>query len=567
MTGRCRPFVCIRPFGLGYVQTATFSDRIRCSRRQSCDAGMYDHNWQHSKSAALLLDPEERLRMEAMAHRLYILAWVIEGVAVSLGLGMALSLNATGDSSFAEFLLGGGGFVMVACAELAKIPLATFIVESVSKRAKLAALTFLLLMSFITFETIFMSLERGFHARMVEVRTHQEQLHGLQTEYDSLTRKIADPGSEFASTRAKLNQQIAEVDEQEKLNLEAIRHEREQLWQQNRASNIPKEIEAQIQALEAKRPPLIDDREKKIAAADNRARALRDRIQRELTEARRANDAERAADALKRLNEIAWSHGRERNRIDSELRNKITEMDSQIESLIHTRARLVQEAEFAIKPRLDELTERERVLRDEHQTKRDELRRRLDELHLTEATALKEVSSWVSRRSDLAEQIRAKQRELRNVASGSQLHRLAVPLTRLWTGEEYSPETIPETAVKIVSVIWFGSMAALGAIGGSVIAMVSQLLRKRASRQGAFNMPTVLLSDAGAARRRFWQTLRRMLVQWRFYRVKTKKVEVVKVEPVREIIAVPIPASFPYEKFKKEYEQLNVPLASTVAQD
>ena len=189
--------------------------------------------------------------MEAMAHRLYILAWVIEGVAVSLGLGMALSLNAKGDSNVAEFLLGGGGFVMVACAELAKIPLATFIVETISRRAKLAALIFLLLMSFITFETIFMSLERGFHARMVEVRTHQEQLHSLQAEHSNLTQMIADPGSEFRSTRAKLDQQIAEVDEQAKLDLEAISNERQELWQQYRASSLPKEMEAQIQALEA----------------------------------------------------------------------------------------------------------------------------------------------------------------------------------------------------------------------------------------------------------------------------------------------------------------------------
>jgi hypothetical protein len=82
----------------------------------------------------------ERDHIEALARRLYILAWVIEGVAVALGLGMALSLNLPGESSFGEFLLGGGGFVMIACAELSKIPLATFFVETPGRSARLQPL-------------------------------------------------------------------------------------------------------------------------------------------------------------------------------------------------------------------------------------------------------------------------------------------------------------------------------------------------------------------------------------------------------------------------------------------
>ena len=62
--------------------------------------------------------------LRQLAKRLYVLAWTIEGIAVALGLGMALSLNNTEHTDFSTFLLGSGGFVMVACAELSKIPLA-----------------------------------------------------------------------------------------------------------------------------------------------------------------------------------------------------------------------------------------------------------------------------------------------------------------------------------------------------------------------------------------------------------------------------------------------------------
>jgi hypothetical protein len=59
---------------------------------------------------------------------------------------MALTLNLSGETTVSDFFLGGGGFVMVACAELSKIPLATFFVEA-SHRGKLLTLAFLLLMS------------------------------------------------------------------------------------------------------------------------------------------------------------------------------------------------------------------------------------------------------------------------------------------------------------------------------------------------------------------------------------------------------------------------------------
>jgi hypothetical protein len=58
------------------------------------------------------LEVRARARIKDMARRLYILAWVIEGVAVSLGLGMALSLNLPGESTVAEFLhLAGRGAI------------------------------------------------------------------------------------------------------------------------------------------------------------------------------------------------------------------------------------------------------------------------------------------------------------------------------------------------------------------------------------------------------------------------------------------------------------------------
>ena len=51
-------------------------------------------------------------------------------------------------------------------------------------------------MSFITFETIFMSLERGFNARLQAVQTYKEQLGDLQSEHNRLSAIVENPSSD-----------------------------------------------------------------------------------------------------------------------------------------------------------------------------------------------------------------------------------------------------------------------------------------------------------------------------------------------------------------------------------
>src|SRR5262245_33377082 len=201
----------------------------------------------------------EREHLETLARRLYVLAWVVEGIAVALGLGMALSQNASGKTTVPEFLLGGGGFVMIACAELSKIPLATFFVEAASKRAKMATLAFLLLMSFITFETIFMSLERGFNARMAQVRGHNEGLDQLRADHRTVSEAIENPSADLQSTRAALEKQLAEIDKASKSEVDTLKEERETLRKQQFQSPVPKEIEAQLDAVEGRRKSLSEE--------------------------------------------------------------------------------------------------------------------------------------------------------------------------------------------------------------------------------------------------------------------------------------------------------------------
>ena len=517
-----------------------------------------------------ILDSEarERARIEAMARRLYILAWVIEGVAVSLGLGMALSLNIPGESTIAEFFLGGGGFVMVACAELSKIPLATFLVEASGRGAKAATLIFLILMSFITFETIFMSLERGFDARMRAVHAQKEQLAQLKAEHAKLSAVIENPSANLQSTRFTIERELGEIDKALKSELDAIREERDNLRQEQRASGLPKEIQDQRLAVDARRKQFIEERDKKIAAAHTRALEVTAALHRELAAARRAADPQRVAVIQSKIDQL--NSRAERTRIENDYQRPLNQLDVEDKALLDQRARLTRDGEAAIKPRLDELAQKEQRLHMQYGGKREELRKKLDDVHASEKDTLGGVATMIRLRDHLVAQIEKKENDLRNVAAVSQLHRIAPPFARWWTGKEYDPHTIPEAYVRSVAVIWFGSMAVLGAIGGSVVAMVSQLLRRRADKIGAAEHSLPPTSEDKSRKGKLRATLRRMLLSWRFSRVKTKTVEVVKTETktVTKIVAVPVPVAVSgshddFGRLKKEYEALAGPLSET----
>ena len=175
---------------------------------------------------------------------------------------------AQGGSSAADFLLGGGGFVMVACAELSKIPLATFLVRSSSRRSRVVTLAFLLLMSFITFETIFFSLERGFNARTLSVRIQAEEIALLKSEHAKLSDFAENPSDRFRAERLAIEKQRDEIRSTYNIETGTITTNRDALRKEQHKSDIPKEIDVQLKSNEARRRSLLEEQDKKISSID-----------------------------------------------------------------------------------------------------------------------------------------------------------------------------------------------------------------------------------------------------------------------------------------------------------
>lgn len=150
-------------------------------------------------------------RFEASSRQLLKLAWAIELVAVVIGLSIAFSrvadANQTGsvDVSFWAGIQLIGGFIIVSMGELTKIPLSLLLV---SARPLMKPIVFLLVafISAITFETIFLSLERGYNYQKSDMQAYREEIKFLEEQLD-----IDTIGAERRSIE---NQRKAEIKNQ-----------------------------------------------------------------------------------------------------------------------------------------------------------------------------------------------------------------------------------------------------------------------------------------------------------------------------------------------------------------
>src|SRR4029079_7288187 len=170
---------------------------------------------------------------------------------------------------------------------------------------------------------------------------------------------------------------------------------------------------------------------------------------------------------------------KDKEKAEKEYLLRRSELEVAIKSLREKREGIVEGAEKAIGPELAALSAEEQRIYRQSVHERDLLATQLAALHAAEQSIVEAASRARLRRDDLANNIEQKEREHRVIASESQLHRVSASLAGWWMGKDYEPHTVPEGQVRRVSAVWFGSMAALGALGGAVVAMISQLLMKR----------------------------------------------------------------------------------------
>lgn len=467
----------------------------------------------------------------------YRAAWTMEIVAALLGLatGLALAYQAYTESfgtevsiTAVDLVLASAPFFMVALAELTKIPVATLLF-SVSWRWKPILFMFLGALAIITFETVFLGLERAATQRQLAYERIAQKIEVAQAKKSGLSDYLtrANSSDEVADSQTQLEKLNAQAEtEYQKVRDEIGRLDEEML---SPVKNNPQfaGLTQQITDRSAERDKLVNERNDEIKQAMEAFERQRDSYRQRISDAQKVGDtalAERYIAELARL-------GNPRNAIVGRYEPRIKDLEGQVTQLRNDLMRVYQvnsnisdEFRNRIDTRRRELEQKIRNLEVSWAPRLETARAALANAQETAAGKQTETEKARRQLDEVGIELAQLEQERIPMARNDQVRRLA---GRIY-GER--PESVTTEQESFISLLWFGSLAALAALAGPIVATVALGLQRVAEqRQTPFE---------GKLNR----LLRRMLLRWRFRR--TRKVEV-KVEvpiekEVEKIVEVPV---------------------------
>jgi hypothetical protein len=479
----------------------------------------------------------------------YRVAWALEIVAASIGLatGLALGYQAYTSSlgtdlsiSTLDLALASAPFLMVALAELIKIPIATLLF-SVKWVWKPVLAVCLALMALITFETVFFGLERASAQRQIKYEDIRVRKDIKTVELQNVEQALSNNAS---------TQHVAKVQEElDALNVIAVsefKRKDEDLQRiQTQIDDIrlrnPQfaSFDRQIRTRSSELEQLIQRRDSEVQQRGGAFERQRDSYDRRISEARAAGDTaavKRYEDERARLRnpipEILERYAPEVQRLETELRTlrgqqlaletNESEADKQARQSLEQRRAAAQQERVALE---QQWQERRNLTLSRLENAQTEQRRTAEETSVLRATASR-------LRNELAEI----DKERVAVARVDQVRRFAGRIYRK------QPEHVTVDEAEFIALVWFGSLAGLAAFAGPLTAIVALGLQRSAEMREQRH--TRSLSNY----------LRRWLIQWRFRRPKTipmrievpvdreveKRVEVPVEKVIKEILYVPV---------------------------
>lgn len=463
----------------------------------------------------------------------YRAAWALEitaaliGLATGLVLGFQASVNAGGTEAV-NLVLASAPFFMVALAELTKIPIATLL-YAVSWPWKPLLLIFLGALALITFETVSMGLERAATLRQMPYNDLVKQIGILNAESKSLTANIARlvETDEVAEAQADIKQ-LNELARTEQANLRAQLDAIDQQMAGGASTASIVLIQNQISAAEDKRKKIIDEREERI-----RERVAAFERQRDSFENRLRDAKNRGEDSL--ANEIQVQLTKLKNpapSITAEYEDRIASLDTTIKDMERRLTAIQTSAEKDAATRSSELAAQrqgiEAQLNDSNKKWEDQLRTARERLSQAQTTASNqdaEIAKARERQTEVESRLAELDGQRIALAGEDQVRRLAARIYGV------APESVTDEQASFISIVWFGSLAALAALAGPLTAMVALALQ---------NMNSTDKHDSRLAR-----TFRRAIISWRRSRRRNKGIppgtpQVAEEKIIKEILYVPV---------------------------
>ena len=179
-------------------------------------------------------------------NKALILAWTIEGIAISMGLLLAVYAGIEGsDGGFFAVAIAVMPFVALSAIELTKIPLVGLAFAVPSLPWKLLAVAALTVVTLATFENFVFGFERGFAERLRNVAAAEDEANSrqqaleraqvllprLRVSENLLLSQLASLREERAGSRAEADADIADA-RQQSSTTEALRQDRLRLEQE-----------------------------------------------------------------------------------------------------------------------------------------------------------------------------------------------------------------------------------------------------------------------------------------------------------------------------------------------
>ena len=523
-------------------------------------------------------------------------AWGLEIVAAAIGLFIALATAfAThaeilaerpqiGPADWMTIFIGALPFVMVAIVELMKIPLATAFYLSEARLWRLTFFVALVLLIGITFETMLNGFQRQYESRVYLITELRTELTSLDDEIVEAGRRISDLTTvTVAGVRDGRSREISQIRATESAKLDEIGRrivEQRALLGQTATTTQRDEIDrlrAQVDRLnqgmsnevEALTSSYDSERERDESAIQNERDILNERIRRlddQIAEGRRqlAQELERCAGDLLcfRAEEIRTQYAEqealivaEKERLSTDLaersglasrttrRNDLEQRIAAVRSRYNARIdglesrlqSLVQETdnrESRSAEKVDAVVVQLQVQRQDVEAEAERAIAAIDERY---RLRLEEVEDREDRISQLQGEIAERQlrknelrKEINFRAKNNQIYQIAA----LWFGKE-SPVDVTKEELKFISTIWFGSLALVVALIGTVLALAGLVLQFH-DRQRPASLARAVLASVRRAAIEFRLWLRR-------HPVRTRIETVVREVPVEKVVLRDVP--------------------------
>ena len=502
-----------------------------------------------------------------------------------------LNNGADGELNFgdwANILIAATPFIMVAFVEITKIPFVDAFYKTSSRLWKSVFILSLLIISLITFESALNGFERNFNALNISVTRLQKKLLVTEESMFPIEQKIERAQAlTMDRVEAQFTQGTENLTKQKLTQVESIEN-RKRLLQASVQTEFTAGIRSQMNAAEQRITELQDqlnaeldrtssaftreeesrlraqqDEVRQLVQDYNREQTRLDQIQEDATkqideasfftrsgvraqqDERIAEQSARVADARARLERarsgelrdiqrIAFRQDQENIRIQFDERiaaerKKLQELESTYNQAIGLRSKDLEASLASLDNEIARINER---FAPQYAALDATRAQQLAVLENNEAL----IAGWLSELDDLRDE-RVTLRDQTNTAIGdNQVYRMA----QLFSGVDSAADTPPAYVVRIAA-IWFGSLAAMVAFTGVVLALASNVILD--PTRPDFN---------GARKGIIWPELAKFLRSLRravAYRrrldrkpiIKERVVEITKEVPVDKVVKVEVP--------------------------